>query len=386
MITGKDMHSGSVLAVFVLFFAEAMAFGAWLPRLAGIKQDVGLSEGEIGLLLAFLPTGALAGMAAIAVILRARSVRFGAILSLSWMMTAIILLGLAERPVQLAVAFFAIGLGSGAVGVAMNAAASRVEAVSGRRILSTSHGLFSTGLALGGLSGGFAAELGLSIFAQGLLIQAVLAIGCAFTLGALPHEKVEKASADGAPLGPASLLALIPFGLVAFVGLLSEGAGLDWSAIYLTTVLEAEAIAAGAGVTALAGAMAAVRFTGDCLSARIGDGAFLGLGIALAAAGYAGLAAAPTPAMALLALAAVGAGLAPIAPVIFRSVSAGAEAARAARNIAFVSGIAYTGFLAGPVLVGLTAECFGMRISFLAISGALLASGAVVVTLRRKLQ
>lgn len=379
-------HARSIKAVFVLFFAEAAAFGAWLPRLAEIKRGAGLSEGEMGLLLAALPVGSLLGMATVATLFRRCTVRFCAILTLTWMMAAILILGLVQTPVALAFTFFAIGLGAGSVGVAMNAAASRVEVESGRRILSTSHALFSSGLAVGGLVGGAAAELGLSLFTQGLAIQSVLAVFCLLTLGALPTDADHRQAGGQCPVDSEAAVgrqsgsrrsALVPFGLVALIAFLSEGAGLDWSAIYLTTHLAAEPLVAGAGVTALAGAMAVVRFTGDYLSVKLGDGSLLGIGIGVAAVGYAALAAAPTPAWAIAALIAIGAGLAPIAPVIFRIVGTGGSTVQAGRDIALVSGIAYTGFLAGPPLIGLTAEAFGMPASFFIVAVGLVGSGAI---------
>ena len=64
---------------------------------------------------------------------------------------------------------------------------------------------------------------------------------------------------------------LLAFGLIAFCGLLGEGAMGDWSAVYLDQSLGADVEMAAAAFAVFSLTMALGRFTGDRVVARIGE-------------------------------------------------------------------------------------------------------------------
>ena len=75
-------------------------------------------------------------------------------------------------------------------------------------------------------------------------------------------------------------LALALLGLLAFLGLIGEGAMYDWTSVYMRDVAQAPDGWISLGYAAFSGGMACGRFGGDRLRARLGDGATLMSGLA----------------------------------------------------------------------------------------------------------
>jgi hypothetical protein len=98
--------------------------------------------------------------------------------------------------------------------------------------------------------------------------------GVVVVVAAWPGMRVE-AAPDGRPAGvfgwPARALLLL--GVLAFAGLLAEGAVADWSAVYLHDSLTASPAVAAVGFAAFSLAMTIGRLTGDRLVGRLGPGA-----------------------------------------------------------------------------------------------------------------
>src|SRR5690606_36309680 len=100
-------------------------------------------------------------------------------------------------------------------------------------------------------------------------------LGAAATLGAVALvatpfmlRQQRHGDAAGAPLSlPRGPLVLL--GLMAALGLVGEGAMYDWSVLYLRQELAAPAGIAGLGYASFSGAMAAGRFGGDWVRARV---------------------------------------------------------------------------------------------------------------------
>ncbi len=163
--------------------------------------------------------------------------------------------------------------------------------------------------------------------------------------------------------------ALLGLGSLAFLGLLAEGAMADWSAVYLHDALGATGSVAAAGFAAFAFAMALGRFGGDALVARFGSPAVLRTSSTLAAVGLGVALVVATPPVAMVGFAAVGFGIANIIPVLFRAAG-DVPGVAAGAGLAAVATTGYAGFLAGPVLIGCTAELTSLPIGLTLVSAA----------------
>jgi fucose permease len=105
--------------------------------------------------------------------------------------------------------------------------------------------------------------------------------------------------------------------------------------------------------------LAATRFAADRLGERFGDLLLLRAGALIAALGMAGGIVSQTASVAILGFLAVGVGFAAVVPIAFRR-AANTPGVTPGVGVAAVATLAYTGFLAGPPLIGLIAEGVGL--------------------------
>src|SRR5206468_21502 len=147
---------------------------------------------------------------------------------------------------------------------------------------------------------------------------------------------------------------------VAFSALLGEGTVADWSAVYLQGTLHTSVGLAAGGFAAFSLMMALGRLVGDHLTAVWGP-VVLAQRCGLLAAGGLGIALLiPHPVVAIVGYALFGVGLSCIFPIVLRTAGH-LEHIQATAAIAAVSTIGYTGFLAGPPMIGLLAEGLTLR-------------------------
>ena len=360
-------------SAFGLFFVQAFAFAAWLPRLPELKDRFDMTDGDVGLVLLALPVGLLTVIPIVGYASTRVSLRTLNLACMGWMLAAIPLVGLVDGQVGLAIAILLIGMGAGSQGVAMNAAGFAAEEAMGRPILSRCHAMYSLGLAAGGLVAGLIASVGVPIAMHLAATNAVLFVGLLVIARAIVDARKPS---DDAPTFALPTGALLVPGLIAMGCLMAEGVAVDWSSIFLADVLAAPAALVGAGVATFSGAMAAMRFAGDWIAGRMGERAIVGVGALVSALGYALTAAAPNPPIAFVGFVLVGVGLAPIVPVAFRMAGRLSPNAPGV-GVAAVSTLGYAGFLLGPAVVGLVSEATNLRWSFVAIAALLLTVAAL---------
>jgi MFS family permease len=151
---------------------------------------------------------------------------------------------------------------------------------------------------------------------------------------------------------------LIGLATVALFCLLVEGAMVDWSGVYLTTV-GASAAGASVGFVAFSSMMVVGRLLGDRFVRMFGGQAVIVAGTLIAAAGLAMAAAIPHVESIVAGFALVGLGLANVVPALF---SASAQrGSSAAAGIAATATAGYAGMLAGPPIIGMIASASSLR-------------------------
>ena len=365
-------------ATITAFFLNGTVFGVWATQIPVIKDHLDLSPGVVGLALLCLAAGALTAMIGTGALLSrvgsAPAVRVTAL----FFCLLLPLPALMPDVVALCATLFLFGAAGGTMDVAMNAHGALVERHLGRPIMSSLHGMWSLGGLFGAGGGGLLLQLLPPVAQSGLIAGAVLALFLAVQSRLLPSSADTSAEPSGLALPGRDTLLL---GLLTFLAFMSEGAILDWSAIYLREDLGGAATVAALGFAVFSGAMAVGRFCGDRLRQRFGGVTLVRTGAMLAFAGLALALLGGGPVVAVVGFGLTGIGLSNVVPVLFSAAGSGDEGS-AASSIAAVATLGYAGVLTGPALLGFVAEASTVGFSFtlvavLALVIALASSRAV---------
>lgn len=350
--------------VFAAFFLYAFALGGLFPRLAELQRSMDLSEGELGLGLIGAAFGTLFSLTFAGRLIE----RVGHRLTLLALMPVLpvfyALAAHASGPVALFLCLLPAGLCIGAIELVVNLEADRVEHQSGRRIMNRSHAFWSFGFFGAGLLGAMAARVGISPQWHLAAIVPISALPIVLLLGRFEAAPQRSGSNDE----PAHHLARPTLAIMALVlfslsGLVLEGAGIDWSAIYMRDVFEAAPFISGLAVATGAFAQGTARYVADRFVERHSP-----LLIARTLLGVLGLGAlmvtfAPASPVALLGFALMGVGTSVMFPLAM-SAAAQRTDRPAATNVAALAQISFVSFLLGPPLLGLVAEHLGIRWTF----------------------
>ncbi|MGW3011211.1 MFS transporter [Streptomyces sp. NPDC001219] len=368
--TGLRRARWSIAAVFLI---HGSVTGNFATRIPWIQDHTALSPGQLGLALAFPAIGASLAMPLAGRI----SHRLGARTALRGLLAlwtlSLVLPALSPGLFALAAALLAYGAASGMSDVAMNALGLETEDRLGKPIMSGLHGMWSAGALLGSAAGTVAAHAGwdarLHLAGAALVLTLLGALACrgVLDLRSTPDEHPPPRFA----LPPRSALVI---GAIGFCAVFAEGAGLDWSAVYLRDELGTDAGLAAASTTAFACTMTVARLAGDRVVARFGAVRTVRAGGVLAAAGGLLIVTARHPAMAMGGFGLMGLGIAVVVPLAF--AAAGRSGPAPSQAIAGVATITYTSGLIAPSAIGGLAQATSLPVSFMLVTA--LACGLVV--------
>ncbi|WP_406212724.1 MFS transporter [Streptomyces decoyicus] len=348
-------------AVALVFLVHGSVTGNFATRIPWIQDHAGISAGQLGLALAFPAIGASLAMPLAGRI----SHRFGARSALRGLLAlwtlSLLLPALSPGLYALCPALLVYGATSGMSDVAMNALGVETEDRLGKPIMSGLHGMWSAGALLGSAAGTVAAhaewDARLHLAGAALVLTLLGALACrgVLDLRSAPEEHPPPRFA----LPPKSALLI---GAIGFCAVFAEGAGLDWSAVYLRDELGTDAGLAAASTTAFACTMTVARLAGDKVVARFGAVHTVRAGGVLAAAGGLLIVLARHPAVAMGGFGLMGLGIAVVVPLAF--AAAGRSGPAPSQAIAGVATITYTSGLIAPSAIGGIAQATSLTMSF----------------------
>ncbi len=354
------------LAVLTAFFINGALLATWVSRIPAIQAKLNLSEGDLGLILMGLSVGVLVALSLAGGLIA----RFGSLKVTIWgaigMCLTLPFFALTPYAVVLWFILFLFGGAISAMDVAMNEQAILVERNEARPLMSSFHAAYSVGGLAGALIGaGMASISALTPFLHFLIISilfsGVMLIVARYLLPIKPE------ASEGEAVFRIPERALWPLGAVAFSAAIAEGAMADWSAVYLTKVLNTDAAFAALGFAAFSLTMTIGRLVGDRLTSIWTPISIVRIGGLVATLGLLTAVIATNPMIVLVGFAAIGLGLANIIPLAF-SAAGNYPNIPTGAGIASVATIGYAGFLAGPPLIGLIAEGTSLRISLFLIT------------------
>jgi MFS family permease len=368
--------------VFASFFLYAFAFGGFFPRLAELQRSMGISEGELGLGLIGVACGTLFSLT-----FAGRWVeRVGHRRTLFALMPVLpifyALAAHASGTLMLFLCLLPAGLCIGAIELVVNLEADRVEHQSGRRIMNRAHAFWSFGFFGAGLLGALAARLGISPQWHLAAMVPIAAISFLLSMSdfeAAPHRS--GSSDEPAHHFARPTLAIGVLVLFSFSGLVLEGAGIDWSAIYMRDVFAAAPFLSGLAVATGAFAQGATRYVADRFVERHSPVVIARTLLGVLGLGTLMVTFAPASVVALLGFALMGVGTSVMFPLAM-SAAAQRSDRPAATNVAALAQTSFVSFLLAPPLLGFVAEHWGIRLTFGLGLPLVLLSVAVSSTLR----
>ncbi len=377
------------IAVFVVFALNGAAFGSWAPRMPALAESLRAEPGTLGLALLGASVGMVLAASFCGGVVERVGARVGIAVPLLVGAAALPVIGLAGSVAALAGVLFVLGAAVGVVDVAMNVAGVAVERAGGKAIMPVLHAGFSVGAMLGAGGAALAAGQGWSITAHLGVVAVITALVLFAVIRSVPATAAATAEQPAANGKVARRPVLWLLASIALCSAIAEGGSADWSALLLVTEHGMSQGAAALGYAAFSLAMAVARFAGAWTQNRFGAARTLAGGSVLASVGL--LLAALLPGGGYPGFVLAGAGLAAAFPIALGLAGAAgrrADGSGGEREIAFVSALAYSGFLLGPPMIGGIAQLTSLSMSFVAVglTTALIAPAAVAATrsLRRE--
>ena len=375
------LHHPGGRATGIIFALCGLVFGTWASFIPYVKEKFVLDEAQLGLLLLCMPVGTLiANPLSVSFISRWGAVKASLIF--------IVLMGVTFAfPIIMPHVFFVgIGLAFGGAmfalaNVAMNTCASDIEEESGLYLMSACHGMWSLGAMTGALISGPVVyglnQLGLSSNSSHAIHVIFIAFLTFITTRFIKkdllqiHENWEK---NKQPHGSVismfkpnkTLWILISISLCTY---LTEGTMADWSAVYLREVSMAPETIIGWGFGLYAFFMAFGRFMGDALIAKYGNMRILMMGGMLVVLGLIVIVMSINAWGALPGFMLTGLGVSVASPILYQA-AAKVPGMPPGAGLATMNSFGMAAFLGGPVLIGLIAKAFDLRIAFMVVAFA----------------
>ncbi|MEU5041654.1 MFS transporter [Streptomyces griseorubiginosus] len=361
-------------ALYLFFFLPGIALSSWVTRTPDVRDQLGASTGQMGLILFGLSVGSMLGILCSGRLVARLGTRpvilLGTVLIVA--ATGVIGAGSAAASAPLVTTgLFLFGAGIGAGEVAVNVDGADVERITGRPVLPTLHGCFSLGTVIGALAGmtATAAEVPVSwhlgvvaLVATGMLLHASRALvgNVGLSTGTRTADPVKGAAPQ---VWKDRKLLLI--GAIVLAMALAEGAANDWLPLLMVDGHGLDATAGSLVYVGFAAAMTLGRFCGTYFLVRFGRAAVVR---ASAVSGAVGLVLVIFSDNVVIAAASVlfwGLGASLGFPVALSA--AGDSGPEQTARVSLVAIIGYVAFLVGPPALGFLGDHYGLRSAMIVV-------------------
>ncbi|MGA6120950.1 MFS transporter [Sphingobacterium anhuiense] len=373
-----------------IFLVCGLAISSWAPMVPYVKERLDINEAELGLLLLFLGLGAVIMMPITGLLSKRYGNKIVILCTTAIIALTLPLLLIISSASLMALCIFIFGASIGAIDVAMNSHGILVQNKYNRPIMSSLHGLFSLGGLFGSLGLGFLIKMGLIPQIAAISISLLLCLIVLSQFNYLfDHATEQKSQIIHKPekqLEHSSKKLIFNrtvlfFGLLCFASFLSEGAMLDWSAVFLKDIKDIDVEFTGAGYATFSIAMASMRLMGDRLVEKLNTKTMVIGGSLLAALGLIIAIYSIWMPFVLFGFLLLGIGSANLVPLFF-SEAGRIPTVPTSVSIPAITTMGYAGQLMGPAILGLIAHQFNLEVAFL-FSATLMVLIAVLYFFRK---
>jgi MFS family permease len=372
--SSKASSRSSIVAwrnsVLVLFALGGVAVSTWGPRLPSIRQDLRIGDGAIGLALAGVTVGSIAGLGASSALLSKLGNRRAILSSLLVVALGVAVIGtsagLAHSLALTTVGFVLVGLGIGSVDVMINVEGAAVEKAAERTLMPLMHAGWSAGAIAGAAIGAASAALGIDFVWQFLGEAVLIAAAASTAVVFLPTGLPSSALADRPPLRERIIQwasgwkqsRLLLIGLVMLGVELGEGTANSWLTLAVRDGHGQPAAVAALFFVAFAAGETAARVCGGPLVDRIGRVRTVRVTTALGAVGLVLFIFGGAAWLILLGTVLWAVGVSMGFPL---GMSAAADSGpNPAARVSVVASIGYLANLGGPPVIGALSDRFGI--------------------------
>ena len=377
-------------AVFLVFFSCGLALASYMSRVPHIRDVLGASTAQMGVLAAAMAVGSIGGMLGSNNVMSRLGSKGTLRWSLSTLTAGVLIAGFGATVASYVLLFAGLvvfGVGMGLTDVAMNVSAAANEQRLHRNIMPLFHALFSIGAMAGAGLGAVAELLGVPVIFHVGTLAVVCLVGVLLTNRFVQAElQPARGEVDSATRVSRRVIWKQP--LTWFIGLiilgmaLAEGSANDWLALAMVDghgqTNAQGAISLGIFLTAMTvGRVLGIRFLD-----RFGRVPVLRASAVLAAIGLSMVIFLSHPVLVTVGIVAWGLGSALGFPV---GMSAAADDLKhAAVRVSAVATIGYIAFLAGPPLIGFLGEQVGLLRALLVVLVFIAIAGLASPAARRR--
>ncbi|HZY68888.1 MAG TPA: MFS transporter, partial [Devosia sp.] len=209
--------------VFACFFLFAFALGAMLGRLPDIQENLGLSEGQLGLTLIGMAVGSLVSLSLGAQWVDRMGARLTAVITVLGTAFCYALIPWWPSAWLVFATLFVAGVLAGLLEINLNLEADRIEAQLNKRVMNRAHGMWSLGFFVTALvaAGVRQAQIPVTVHTGAALL--VVVVACAILLPGMtcaPHRPDGKAHEEGEHRIALPTLGLLPLCIIAIAAFL----------------------------------------------------------------------------------------------------------------------------------------------------------------------
>ncbi len=262
------------VAIYFIFALTGFAFASWVSRTPAIRDALGSTTAEMGVIIFGLSVGSIIGLISASILISQKGGRFVMVFGLLVVSIGLLIVGISGSWLSNSIIVFlgliVFGFGQGICDVAMNVEGTAVEKAAQKSLLTGFHAAFSLGTLLGALVGSTMNKSGIYVPIHLSLTALVIVLTVLYLYRFIPSDTGKELASDSVKVNRTKeymsvwkerrtvMIGIIVLGM-AFV----EGSANDWLPLIMVD---------GYNVTPAMGSIAYGIFVGSMTIGRaIGD-------------------------------------------------------------------------------------------------------------------
>ncbi|MEH7401776.1 MFS transporter [Gottfriedia acidiceleris] len=372
------------IAIYFIFALTGFAFASWVSRTPAIRDALGSTTAEMGVIIFGLSVGSIIGLISASMLIAQRGGRFVMVFGLSVVSIGLLIVGISgswlSNNIMVFLGLVIFGFGQGICDIAMNVEGTAVEKAAKKSLLTGFHAAFSLGTLLGALVGSTITKSGISVPIHLSLTALVIVLTVLSLYRFIPANTGKEVAGDAVKVNRTKeymsvwkerrtvMIGIIVLGM-AFV----EGSANDWLPLIMVDGYNVTPAMGSIAYGIFVGSMTFGRAIGDKILDRFGRVIVLRASAILAVVGLIIVIMTHSFEVATIGIVFWGLGAAFGFPVGLSA--AGDDPHRVAARVSAVSTAGYLAFLVGPPFLGIIGEHIGLLRALIFVLIAVTISG-----------